>query len=193
MRGFRITFSAIIMACLLLSGCGMFVKNADAATVNTDDSTSEETPDNSLQVALVATPTEADILVNGEAISFDSYNILDHNYFKLRDIAYAINGSEQQFGVRWDGSKNAIILKSQTAYTSVGGEMGSNSFGAKTPTPTSSKLYLDNKEITLTAYNIDGNNYFKLRDIGKTFDFSVEWDGQQNAILIDTGRGYTDE
>ena len=36
-----------------------------------------------------------------------------------------------------------------------------------------------------------GNNYFKLRDIGRALDFSVEWDGANNAIIIDTTKGHT--
>jgi Leucine-rich repeat (LRR) protein len=49
------------------------------------------------------------------------------------------------------------------------------------------------KNIAFDAYNIGGNNYFKLRDIGAAFDFGVDWDGQRNTIVIDTGKGYTPE
>ena len=49
----------------------------------------------------------------------------------------------------------------------------------------------DGAEVQLTAYNIGGNNYFKLRDIGAAFDFGVEWDGAQNSIVIDPTKSYT--
>ena len=65
--------------------------------------------------------------------------------------------------------------------------------GVKTPVPTKSKIYLDGEETQFTAYHIDGNNYFKLRDIGQTFDFGVTWDGAKNTIVIDTSIGYTPE
>jgi len=71
--------------------------------------------------------------------------------------------------------------------------MTGESEGAKTAVPTSSKILLDGKEVAFTAYNIDGNNYFKLRDIGQAFDFGVDWDGARNTIVIDTGKGYAAE
>lgn len=36
----------------------------------------------------------------------------------------------------------------------------------------------------LTAYLIDDNNYIKLRDIAKIFDFSVDW--RDNKIWIES-------
>ena len=67
----------------------------------------------------------------------------------------------------------------------------STSKGNKSPVATSSKIYLNGKEVNLTAYNIDGNNYFKLRDIGLIFDFGIYWDGINNIIIIDTSKVYT--
>ncbi|MDR2360440.1 MAG: hypothetical protein LBD85_04050, partial [Oscillospiraceae bacterium] len=127
--------------------------------------------------AAAAKPTASAVLVDGESVVFDAYNIGDNNYFKLRDLAYTLNGSPKQFEVGWDGANNAIALTSGKAYTSAGGEMEGKGAGDKTATPTTSKITLDGKEVSLTAYNIGGNNYFKLRDIGAAFDFGVDWDG----------------
>lgn len=138
-----------------------------------------------------ATPTSSTILVNGEKISFDAYTINGNNYFKLRDLAYILSGTQKQFEVEWDSANNAIQLTSSKAYTAVGGEMASKGSGSKTATPTSSKIYLDGTEVSFTAYTIDGNNYFKLRDIGAAFDIGVDWDGANNTIVIDTSKGYT--
>lgn len=68
----------------------------------------------------------------------------------------------------------------------------STTSGSKTPTATTSKIYLNGEEISLTAYNINGNNYFKLRDIMKIFDVYVGWDGKTSTITLDTSKGYTD-
>ena len=40
-------------------------------------------------------------------------------------------------------------------------------------------------------YEIAGNNYFKLRDVGQMFDFEVDWDGARNAVIIDSTKSYT--
>ncbi len=61
--------------------------------------------------------------------------------------------------------------------------------GNKAAAPTTSKIYIDGKEVALTAYNIGGNNYFKLRDIGAAFDFGMDWDGAKNTIVVDTSKG----
>ena len=63
----------------------------------------------------------------------------------------------------------------------------------KVATPTTSKIFKDGKEISLTAYNINGNNYFKLRDLAKAFDIGVTWDGKTNTVGIDTSIGYVEE
>lgn len=141
--------------------------------------------------SLIAKPTASTVLVNGKSVAFDAYNINDNNYFKLRDLAYTLSGTEAQFEVGWDAAKNAISLASSKAYSAVGGEMEGKGSGNKTPIATTSKIYLDGKEVTFTAYNIDGNNYFKLRDVGAAFDFNVSWDGANNTIAIATGESYT--
>ena len=44
----------------------------------------------------------------GEKKAFDAYNIEGSNYFKLRDLAYVLNGTDKQFEVGWDAAANAI-------------------------------------------------------------------------------------
>ena len=142
---------------------------------------------------LVAKPTASAVLVNGSNVSFDAYGIGGNNYFKLRDLAYVLSGSEKQFDVSWDAASNAISLIGGQPYTPVGGEMTGKGNGNQTPKPTTAKITLNGKAVSFAAYNIGGNNYFKLRDIGQAFDFGVQWDGARNTIVIDTSVGYTPE
>ncbi|MDE7221564.1 MAG: WG repeat-containing protein [Oscillospiraceae bacterium] len=144
-----------------------------------------------LTAAQTAAPTQSTVLVNGKSISFDAYSINDNNYFKLRDLAKALSGTEKQFEVTWDREKQAIDLLSNKPYTAVGGELAKGDGTRKTALPSTSEMFLDGKAVQLTAYTINGNNYFKLRDIGETFDFFVDWDGAKNTIIIDTANGYT--
>jgi len=138
-------------------------------------------------------PTASKIFVNGKEVVFEAYNIGGNNYFKLRDLAAVLNGTEKQFSVGWNEASNSITLTSGQGYSAVGGEMTSKGIGSTIPTWTDSKITLDGNEASFTAYNLDGNNYFKLRDIGTALDFAVEWDGARNTIVIDTSRGYTVE
>lgn len=138
-----------------------------------------------------AAPTDSKVLVDGAAVAFDAYNINGNNYFKLRDVAKVISGSEKQFAVTWDGSKNSINLISGDPYEAVGTELTKGDGKAKSASLNTSKIYKDGSEVALTAYTINGNNYFKLRDLGKSFDFNVGWDGANNCITISTAEGYT--
>lgn len=150
--------------------------------------TKPETPTTSEKTT--ATSTASTLYFDGRQVSIDGYTIKDNNYFKLRDLAYILNGTSKQFQVGWDATNNAISLTSNKPYTPVGGEMVGQGIGNKTATPTRSTIYLDGKQISLTAYEISGNNYFKLRDIGQTFNFNVSWDGVNNAISVNTNEGY---
>jgi len=141
--------------------------------------------------ALTATPTASKVLVDGQNVAFDAYNIAGNNYFKLRDLAYVLDGSVKQFSVSWDGSNNAIALKSGEGYTVVGGEMATKGTAAVTPKATTSRITKNASLIALKAYNIGGNNYFKLRDIGEAFDFDISWNNDVKTIMIDTASTYT--
>lgn len=132
-------------------------------------------------------------LVDGKEMTFDAYNIQRNNYFKLRDFALAVSGSEKQFDVQWDKTRNAIALTSGSSYTVIGGEMsGETGIAPSTLKLNQAPIYKDGELCPLTAYTINGNNYFKLRDLGKAFDISVRWDSATSSVLIDTTQNYSD-
>ena len=45
-----------------------------------------------------------------------------------------------------------------------------------TARPSSQTFYINGQQAALTAYSISGNNYVRLRDIGKAVDFGVTYD-----------------
>lgn len=135
---------------------------------------------------ITATHTSSKVLVNSKVIAIDAYNINGNNYFKLRDVAKVVSGSSKQFNVTWDGSKNAINLITGQAYTEVGGELANGDGTTKIAFVSSSTIFIDGKPANLIAYTINGNNYFKLRDLGQSIGFSVGWDGANNCIMITT-------
>ena len=111
----------------------------------------------------------------------------------MRDLAKVVSGSEKQFEVIWDEDKNAINLVSNIPYTEIGGEMVKGDGKIKTATLNKSKIYKDGIEISLTAYTINGNNYFKLRDLAAAFNIGVTWDGATSTIGINTKIDYVEE
>jgi hypothetical protein len=142
---------------------------------------------------LNASPTASTILVNGKATAFEAYNISGSNYFKLRDLAAALNGTTKQFEVGYDNSTKAIALTNSKPYVPVGGEMAKGDGKAKTAMPTVSRIYLDGNELNLTVYTINSNNFFKLRDLMQAINVYVGYDNQTKVITLDTSSGYIDE
>ena len=67
--------------------------------------------------------------------------------------------------------------------------------GAKVQ-PTVQAITLDGKDVTVEAYNIDGYNYLKLRDVAQLFanteaSFSVSYDEAKKEAAVLSGRAYT--
>ncbi len=54
-------------------------------------------------------------------------------------------------------------------------------------------IYVNGQEVHLTAYNIDGNNYVMLRDVGRTVGFNVYWDSDAKCVQVESGKPYTGE
>lgn len=167
-----------------------------AVELEKTEATVEEVPNQVVDVPAVVTakPTASKVSINGKEVAFEAYNINGNNFFKLRDIAMSVNGTEKQFEVAFDAAKNAINLTATTAYTAVGGELevAANPV-EKQGNLTKSAIYMGDAELQLTAYNIGGNNYFKLRDVGQAFNFGVSFDAAKNMIVIDTTQAYVAE
>lgn len=49
-------------------------------------------------------------------------------------------------------------------------------------------FYVDDTQVAMEAYNINGSNFVKIRDIGKAVGFNVYW---QDGVRIDTDAPYT--
>ena len=132
-----------------------------------------------------AAPTASKVTVNGEAKAFEAYNIKSNNYFKLRDIAYVLNGTDSSFSVGWDGEANSIALVKGEAYAPTGSEMKvSGTKDIKDAVESNSTILIDGQKAALKAYTIKGNNYFKLRDLGTALGFDVGWDNASQTISI---------
>ena len=55
------------------------------------------------------------------------------------------------------------------------------------------RVVVDGKEVQMEAYVINGNNYVKLRDMGKAVGFEVFWDSDAKCVQVKSGIPYTGE
>ena len=60
-------------------------------------------------------------------------------------------------------------------------------------TLSTNRILVDGEEVHLTAYNINGNNYVKLRNIGEQVGFNVYWDSDAKCVQVESGKPYTGE
>jgi len=61
--------------------------------------------------------------------------------------------------------------------------------------PTSANVLVNGSSAVFEAYNINGSNYFKLRDIAMVFSsgakrFAVDWDSADSSIVLTSGAAY---
>ena len=150
------------------------------------------------KTSLQVKSTTHKVKVNGKSVAPQGYYIVNgteygNNYFKLRDIAYLLNGTKSQFNVRWDAENERILLTSGTSYETVGGELKDSSTAVEKIGQSTSTIVLDGEEISLDGYIINGNNYYKLRDIGKALGFDVDFENATGTVLISTAKDSSDD
>ncbi len=128
--------------------------------------------------------TDQALKVNGEAAAFEIYNIDGSNYFKLRDVACLLNGTGSQFSVEYDAASHGIVCNTGKAYVPVGGEAQPGADKSETAAVSTHSLTVDGKSVQLSAFNIGGNNFFKLRELGEALNFDVDYDAATRTMLI---------
>lgn len=138
---------------------------------------------------VLATPTRDKgqaVYVNDARVYPTGYNIADNNYFKLRDIGTLVG-----FGVEWNGETQTVGISTERITPSTEGISDTAASGAVAKV-SDQRITVDGVQVNMTAYQIDGNNYVKLRDIGKQVDFGVGYDNATASVRIDTDAPYTE-
>lgn len=150
----------------------------------------EPTP--SPAVPAPAAPTNDTLTCNGTLQSPTVYKINGSNYFKIRDLAAILNGTEKQFSVGYDAALSSVTATTGQGYEKQPGDLaGAPAGGQKTGDPSNDAIYINGEKITAEVYKIDGSNYFKLRDLGKALDFYVGW-SQEAGVFIQTDKPYSE-
>ena len=144
--------------------------------------------------ALTVNPTKSTVYINGAAVEFEAYLINDENYFKLRDLAFALSGTEKQFSTSWDAATKLGALTSGQPYVPEGQEMIR---GDGQPKPAALNagfaVLLDGKLTEIRAYLILDNNFVRIRDILRLFDIGWSYDSATQDIKIDTSKPYAED
>lgn len=138
---------------------------------------------------VTATPTRdmgQTVYVNDTRVYPTGYNIANNNYFKLRDIGALVG-----FGVEWNSATQTVEISTERTAPSTAGIQDEAVNGA-VAIPSGQKITVDGAQVNMTAYQIGGSNYVKLRDIGQRIDFNVTYDSATGSVRVDTDTPYAE-
>ena len=131
------------------------------------------------------TPSPQKLSVDGTDADCDKYNIDGSNYFKLRDLAQLLSKTDSRFSVAFDAESNAVTVVPGGDYVPVGGELERGKDLSKTAVASKQSVLINGEAVEgISVYNIGGNNYFKLRDLGSALGFTVTFDADANTAVV---------
>ena len=122
--------------------------------------------------------------VGGRSVTCEMYNIDGSNYFKLRDLAALLSGTPAQFSLAYDREARAILVKRGEAYDLQPGDLSLEEDRSATAVPSSQSVWIDGRETAVSAWNLGGNNYFRLRELAGLLGFGVEYDEERRTVLV---------
>jgi len=137
-----------------------------------------------------ARPSTANLILDGVSMPLYAYMLNGSHYFRLRDLAYLLNGTVKQFQVDWNGEDNSISLTGGIPYTADGSELSFPVEGARPYHLSPTALFFDGVEYEFEIYRIDNYSYFKLRDLVDPMGFGVEWISETRTVVINTNFEY---
>ncbi|MBO4677374.1 MAG: hypothetical protein J5633_07510, partial [Oscillospiraceae bacterium] len=173
------------------SGRLRFVSGATEAELESKSAAGNRMPSGVIEIIVVTAPkvrvTNQGLKVNGEDKSGDIYNISGKNYFKLRDMAMLLNGTPAQFSVSFDEENSVVYVTTGEAYEPVGGELAAGEDRSETCVLSRWTLQVNGEAVDIAAYNMGGNNYFQLRQLGEFLGFGVDYDEATRTMLVTAG------
>jgi len=133
----------------------------------------------------LAIPSITKVLLNGKAITLDSYLIDTINYIKLDDIATMLNNTDRNFNFTWNAKKTELELEYNTPLKTVSGKMTKKDGKPKKATLASIRFNTCVGSSSNPAYKIGDNYYFTLKDLMSELVISTDYDEETQTVILD--------
>lgn len=135
--------------------------------------------------ALTATRSNQNIYVYNQKSNLSSYDVNGNNYVRARDFARVTGCS-----LVYDPDTSSISLTSGESYDASVENNPVETTSKAYARPTLQTVYINGQKTDIQGYSISGYNYFKLRDLGRAFDWSVIYNGAQKRVELNPERPY---
>lgn len=124
------------------------------------------------------------IKIDSLDVNVPAYVIEGENYFKIRDLAYALKDTKAKFKVDYDPEIGAVVVEPGEDYEPMDGDMEPIKNPKSVGVRSNDKLVINGEKAKIKAYKIEGFNYFRLRDLGDIIGFGVDYDFENNKVVI---------
>lgn len=131
-----------------------------------------------------ATPSLANVSVNGTAAKLPAYNIRGNNYVRVRDVAALLKDTASGFDVQWNAAEHRVELTSFSVYTPIGIENKTLPEDKRTVQSITEPTVVDGAANMVAAYYLDGYTYYKLRSLGDLCGFAVDWNNDTQTVEV---------
>lgn len=128
--------------------------------------------------------TQQSVYLDNKPLNIAAYNIEGANYFRLRDLAQILQGTEAQFSIESHAGDYTIEVNTGAAYTPRGDELEPLRSMVSSMQPSPWKLAVNGEPVAASAYTIEGSNFYKLRDMGHALGFFVRYDQASHSVHI---------
>ncbi|MDF2522478.1 MAG: hypothetical protein K0R31_119 [Clostridiales bacterium] len=114
----------------------------------------------------------------------NTFIIGEDTYVLLSDLAYILDGTLSTFDITSGSSEKAIKIITQRQYTAktLSSLLDMKEKTKNKVTIAKPKVYINGNKTKLTAYTIDNNMYFKLKDLAKVFEFTYKVNSNKLTI-----------
>ncbi|WP_200897672.1 subtype B tannase [Paenibacillus wulumuqiensis] len=158
---------------------------------DTYSDTDAKAPAGADTASVSAGAADISVTVNGQKAVTNGYNIKGSNYFSLENMASILSGTAKAINVTISADASEIKLTSNQPYA--GRYSRSTLASSAAAVPVTTKVYLDGKPVSISGYSINGNSYFKVRDLAKAMNFNVTWNAASGTLNLDTASAYQEE
>lgn len=140
--------------------------------------------------AKAITPSDQGIYINDNKVEISGVKHQGFNYFRLRDIAYALKDTPSKFEVGYNKDRKSVVINAKTEYT--GDKISPEKLGENLK-PVEIPIEVNKTLSHIEVVNVDGYNYFRLRDLAVLVGFEIKYNPEDKKVEIITEKENEDE